>query len=493
MRPPMTRQTVLVQGMSCAACEQRIERALSAVPGVRAVKASAPRSEVTFEAVDVAPSAVDGAIRGAGYQPIRGGDPAGSGDAVAVQGTGLLPVVRFVGLAVIVAGFAIVLRYVIGFSFLPSISQKMAYGVLFLAGLVTSLHCVAMCGGIALTQGMPAGVGARGVSRFAPSLLYNAGRVVSYTIIGGIAGGIGSLFSLSPIMKAVIPLLAGAFMVFLGIRMLGVFPALTRMRIRLPGLAGDRLRKNTARLGPFGVGLLNGLMPCGPLQTMQVYALGTGSLLAGAFSLFVFAGATVPLMLGFGAASSLLSRGFTKNLFKVSGALVLALGAVMLVRSAGLFGLSMPAPSPKGIAWIAPTPARLAGGLVPLDEIGVARQAGAVQSVEVRVDTDGFHPAVLVLQGGLPARIRFIPAKLDARNRQVAFPGYPAQVDLGAGAQDAEFPDVLADFTFRGGTNEVHGYVKVVEDIGRVDLKAVRRQVAAYRPAGACLAACCGY
>jgi sulfite exporter TauE/SafE/copper chaperone CopZ len=488
--------------MSCAACEQRIEKALSTVPGVRGSRASAARSEVvvTFETMGAgtdagsgaaggATDAVETAIRSAGYEMARPGN--------AAQQPGphrrTWAIARFFGLAILVAGFAVVLRYVIGFSFLPSISQKMAYGVLFLVGLVTSLHCVAMCGGIALTQGVSAVPGVRGFSRLAPSLLYNAGRVVSYTTVGGIAGGIGSLFSLSPIMKGIVPLLAGGFMVFLGVRMLDVFPALSRLRIRLPGVAGGAIRSRAAKMGPFAIGLLNGLMPCGPLQTMQVYALGTGSFLAGASSMFVFAAATVPLMLGFGAASSLLSAGFTRRLFKVSGVLVLALGAVMLVRSAGLFGVSLPAPSAKGLVWISPTSGRIAGGQVPLDEIGVARRAGGVQTAEVRVDTDGYHPAVLVLQSGVPARIRFVPVKLNDQNPRVRFPGYPVNLDLGAGTQEAVFPDVLADFTFHCDTDLLRGYVKVVDDLRRVDIMTVRRQVAGYRPAALCLAACCGY
>ena len=253
------------------------------------------------------------------------------------------------------------------------------------------------------------------------------------------------------------------------------------------------MRSAAAGRGPFVVGLLNGLMPCGPLQTMQVYALGTGSFLAGASSMFVFAAATVPLMLGFGAASSLLSAGFPRRLFKVSGVLVLALGAVMLVRSAGLFGVSLPAPSAKGLAWISPTSARIAGGQVPLDEIGVARRVGAAQTAEVRVDTDGYHPAVLVLQSGVPARIRFVPVKLNDQNPRVRFPGYPVNLDLGAGTQEAVFPDVLADFTFHCDTDLLRGYVMVVDDLRRVDIMTVRRQVAGYRPAALCLAACCGY
>jgi sulfite exporter TauE/SafE len=100
----------------------------------------------------------------------------------------------------------------------------------YLVGLLTSLHCIAMCGGIVLSQGLarkegetrsaPVRTASGLLERLRPSLLYNGGRIVSYTLIGGIVGVLGSLFSLSTAV----------------------------------------------------------------LQTMQVYALGTGSFLAGAFS-----------------------------------------------------------------------------------------------------------------------------------------------------------------------------------------------------------------
>ena len=115
----------------------------------------------------------------------------------------------------------------------------MGYGLIFVVGLLTSLHCIAMCGGIVLSQGIrrqetggvadaaaaPVALPPTGLKeRLLPSLLYNGGRVVSYTIIGGIVGALGSLFSLSTTLKGVMPVIAGAFMLFLGVRMLGIFP-----------------------------------------------------------------------------------------------------------------------------------------------------------------------------------------------------------------------------------------------------------------------------
>ena len=71
---------------------------------------------------------------------------------------------------------------------------------------------------------------------------------------------------------------------------------------------------------------------CGPLQAMQLYALGTGSMLTGALSMFLFSLGTVPLMFGFGAISSVFKQQFNQKMLKVSAILVMLLGVVMLNR-----------------------------------------------------------------------------------------------------------------------------------------------------------------
>jgi len=645
---------VLVDGMSCSSCEQRIEKGVGAIHGVSRVKASASLGEVMvyYDPVITGPSALHEAVRKAGYT-VRDEQP-GAPVRPEQADRGAPSWTRFLGLLAIVAAVYFILKYAGGFTFLPTVSQSMGYGLLFVVGLLTSLHCVAMCGGIVLSQGIrkeaagpvPA-TGAprlRPVERLLPSLLYNGGRVVSYTIIGGIVGALGSLFSLSTALRGAMPVVAGAFMLFLGVRMLGIFPWLSRLKVRFPGIGGAKMRAAAAGRGPFVVGLLNGLMPCGPLQTMQVYALGTGSFFAGALSMFLFSLGTVPLLLGFGAISSLLSARFNRGMVKASGVLVAVLGLVMFARGMNLFGVALPgvplvlaagvstaAPSQVAVAkvsgdfqevsttvesgqyhpflvqkgipvrwtisvkaddlngcnnpvtippygirkllvpgenlveftpdregtivytcWmgmisstisvvadlgkvtaadLAPpdpsrtgpaasaapgsaaaatgsiasafgpsssgggccgtTPPAFAGGKIPTDSVRVATRVAGGQEVEVTVDGNGYTPAVLVVQKGVKTTIRFVARGLTSCNYLVDFPEYQGRLDLSQGQLQTPPLDVTTDFTFQCGMGMLHGYVKVVDDISAVDLPAVRRQVAAFKPAQTA-AGCCG-
>ncbi|MEI6388117.1 MAG: hypothetical protein WCQ50_15930 [Spirochaetota bacterium] len=133
-------------------------------------------------------------------------------------------------------------------------------------------------------------------------------------------------------------------------------------------------------------------------------------------------------------------------------------------------------------------------GPVPTSEMVAARMDGPIQRVELRVEADGFHPAILVLQRGKAATISIVPGPgLTEERTIIEFPGHEARIDVSSAAHDARFPEVMADFTFRNASGKALGYVKVVDDIGDFDRAAVRQEVARYRPADAVLAPCCGY
>jgi sulfite exporter TauE/SafE len=200
--------------------------------------------------------------------------------------------------------------------------EKMGYGMLFVIGLVTSVHCLAMCGGINLSQSMKSSQ----LSPFSPTFLYHLGRVVSYTAVGFLVGALGSAIIFTNTMQGVLKLVAGTFMIIMGINMLGFFPWLRRLNPRMPKFFATKVKSNS----PLIVGLLNGFMPCGPLQAMQIYALSTGNAFSGALSMFLFSIGTVPLMFGLGAFSSLMNKKFASKAMTVGAVLVVVLGLSML-------------------------------------------------------------------------------------------------------------------------------------------------------------------
>lgn len=335
-----------IEGMTCVSCQKKIERKLHNTAGVKsaAVSYSTGTAVVAYDAHTISPQNIVEAIESLDYRVLKG-----NGRQASNLG-------RVLGvLALIVSLYMLLQHFGVLNLLVPSrlADTKMGYGMLFVIGLITSVHCIAMCGGINLSQCIPKGEApAEKTGRFAalrPAFLYNLGRVISYTVIGFILGFAGMLFGggsevgLPAMVQGVLKLVAGVFMVIMGINMLGLFPWLRKLNPRMPRILAGKVGAEKARSkSPLFVGLLNGLMPCGPLQSMQIVALASGNPLAGALSMFLFSLGTVPLMLGLGSIVSALGQKFTRKVMSVGAVLVVVLGLAMLSQGGSLSGFLPP-------------------------------------------------------------------------------------------------------------------------------------------------------
>jgi sulfite exporter TauE/SafE/plastocyanin len=222
---------------------------------------------------------------------------------------------------------------------------------LFVVGLLTSFHCVGMCGGINLSQCIPAAAAKAGnsssptvprkaLATIVPSLQYNLGRVAAYTLVGALVGALGSVIVFNGYMRGAVQLAAGVFMVLMSLGMMGILPGLSALGLRLPAPVSRLLGKLPLDgKSPLFVGLLTGLMPCGPLQAMQLFALGSGSAANGALAMLAFAAGTLPLMLGLGGLASALSARFAKRVMTVGACMVMLFGLLMFSSGWSLSGL----------------------------------------------------------------------------------------------------------------------------------------------------------
>lgn len=108
-----------------------------------------------------------------------------------------------------------------------------------------------------------------------------------------------------------------------------------------------------------------------------------------------------------------------------------------------------------------------------------------MQEVTVKVNDQGYDPAVVVVQKGVPTKIKFVAEKLNGCNYVIVFPDYQGQLDLSAGQLETPALTPDKDFTFQCNMAMLHGYVKVVEDINKVNIDQVRAEVDKFvAPAG---------
>jgi len=426
---------IYISGMTCTNCQTRIENALRETEGVKLVKASfaGGYADVEYDADIVALSKLHSAIRGAGYL-------AEKKKTSNVKRAAAL-------LLIIIALFFIYTRFDLGAS-LPDAQEGMGYGMLLVIGLLTSVHCTAMCGGICLTQTMG--------NKFTSGLLYNAGRVVSYTVVGAVVGAVGSVITFGGAFRGIIQIIAGVFMVIMGINMLGIFPFLRKLTLRFPAL-------NTNGKSPIVVGLLNGLMPCGPLQAMQLYALSTGSAFKGALSMFIFSIGTVPLMFGLGALSSVITKKFTRKVMTVGAVLVTVLGLTMFTQGTTLSGFSLSNLFRSGTSVTEPAPTDQ-GAVTPSDS--VLLDGEIIDGVRVVNSTlkSSKYPSITV-QVGVPVKwiINAPSGSITSCNRTMFISEYGIQYTFKQGENVIEFtPTKTGTFKYYCSMVMKSGTIKVV-------------------------------
>ena len=340
------RKRLCIVGMTCVNCQNKIEHKLKNTAGIQEVTVSYNTgfADIAYDSDMITLKDIRTIIEKLDYEilPETGKERSDMGRIISL-------------LVIIVSLYVLLQQFGILNLLVPSqlADTKMGYGMLFIVGLITSIHCIAMCGGINLSQCIPHGENGNEndnrLATFRPAILYNLGRVISYTAIGFLLGLVGMLIEggsgtgVPILFQGVLKIIAGIFMVILGINMLGIFPWLRRFNLRMPKFLAVKIdTKKVNSRQPLMIGLLNGLMPCGPLQSMQIVALASGNPFAGALAMFLFSLGTVPLMLGFGSLVSAFGKKFSQKVMSVGAVLVVVLGLAMLSQGGSLSGLLLP-------------------------------------------------------------------------------------------------------------------------------------------------------
>lgn len=206
------------------------------------------------------------------------------------------------------------------------LGDSAGFGAAFLLGLMTSPHCLGMCGGILL------GNCAQSRSPALASLAYNGGRVLAYTAIGGIFGALGIAIAYNMSVKSMVFTMVGLVVVLIGLNLWGLLPGLTSFFPSQPSFCQLPTQTQKRFAGrPLLIGLLTGLMPCGSLYAMWLHAVSGGSAAYGAESMLAFALGTAPLLFLFGALGALIPKKWNKYFLKASAVLVTSMGLKMLI------------------------------------------------------------------------------------------------------------------------------------------------------------------
>ncbi len=223
-------------------------------------------------------------------------------------------------------------------------TSNIGYGTVFVIGMIASVStCMAVVGGLALS--MSANF-AKGGDKVRPQAMFHLGRLVSFFVLGGVIGALGSVFQISATGMLILGLFVALVLLVLGLNLLDVFPWAKRLQLTVPNGIGKRaygLKDANHLLTPLVVGIVTFFLPCGFTQSMQLYALTTGSFLKGGLTMFVFALGTLPVL----ALLSFSALGIQKHsqssiFFKTVGLIVIFFAIMNILTTLAAAGIISP-------------------------------------------------------------------------------------------------------------------------------------------------------
>lgn len=416
-----------IKGMHCSGCENLIETELSAMDGVNAVKVdyNSGKCDLSFNQEKITEKEIIKAIEKMNYHAQKNGQTEIKSNTQ--KQFFKKNIIIALVLILLISGYFIIQKSGLLEILSELNEQNLSYSLIFIIGLLASFHCVGMCGGLVVSYSAKYKSNFQNTKRsdiFLPHLQYNFGRFLSYSIIGAILGGIGSFFAINPLFSAIIIIVAGVLMILMGVSFIINNIWLQKIKGLVPLFISKRIfsqiHKKKSK-SPLFIGLINGFMPCGPLQAMQLYALASGSLYKGFLSMGIYALGTIPLMFGLGSMISLINIKNIKNAAKISGLIIIILGIIMLNRGLTSYGFR--------------APKSLTNEIVKEEQ----KNKSEYQTAKMDLNYNGYSPSVLYIKKNIPVRWIINVKQMSGCTDEIIMPDYNIRRKLQKGENIIEF------------------------------------------------------
>src|SRR3989344_2508989 len=342
----MNKTVVPIKGMHCRSCELLIEDELKNIPGVKKVDVSHTKgcAEVYYNNSQLKVEDIDKAVQNAGYQVGFSEKP----PLFSTKSEDYMDIIY----AALILFFLFILVDGIGLSKFFAVNPGHPSNLLtvVLIGLTAGFStCMALIGGVVFgvsARFSQSHSGATAVEKFKPHLFFNLGRIISYTVLGGAIGLLGSFFQFSGTSLGLVTAAVALVMLTLGLQLTGLFPRLKSISFTLPKsiskLLGikEQSEKEYSHKNSFLMGGSTFFLPCGFTQAMQLYAVSTGSFVQGAAIMGIFALGTAPGLLSVGGLTAAIKGAFAQKFFKFAGVVVSLLAFFNLNNGLNLLGVN---------------------------------------------------------------------------------------------------------------------------------------------------------
>lgn len=442
--------------MHCRSCELLIEQNLSNVSGVKKTEASFKKGSVAiyFEGAVLEENVIVDAIKRAGYT-------IGSGKTLPWFSRNSKDYFD-----VVVGGVVLFVLYltakIFGIeTFTPNFGDAPAYPIVILIGLTAGIStCMALVGGLVL------GISARHAEshpeasrseKFKPHLFFNSGRIVAFTLLGGVVGFAGSIFQISSSVLGWLVVVVGFVMLFLGLQLLEIFPRFSATSFSLSPKIGrwfglNKKVEGYSHTGSTIAGALTFFLPCGFTQAMQVYAISTGSFTRGTLIMGLFALGTTPGLLGIGGLTSFVKGTFGKMFFKFVGLVVVLFALINLSSGMTLSGFQLPNILPSKIE----SPNVSKKRLPPIEN--------GFQVIQMKQMRNGYEPNQFTIRKGIPVRWEIDGTTPYSCSNTVVIPALRIGARLVVGPNIVEFTaPKVGHLSFSCAMGMYTGYFDVIE------------------------------
>lgn len=268
-------------------------------------------------------------------------------------------------------------------------TTNITYGVAFLIGIVASMStCLVVVGAVVMS--FAAKYQTKGnfyQANIKPHFLFHLGRLATFFILGGILGIIGGWLNISGIFTGWFTIFIALILAWLGLHILGLLPSLSTIGIHLPKKTmriWSNLKKSKHALAPIVLGGFTFFLPCGFTQSMQLFAVSSGSFWTGAATMFLFALGTAPVLIGLGVTTTRFRNLKTVVFQKSIGFIVILFSFYTIFSGLALIGINI--------------------DLLGSKSVGTAIAQSNTQVIEMNVNYSGFSPNVFTLKKGIPVK-----------------------------------------------------------------------------------------
>lgn len=462
----MKKITVPIKGMHCRSCEILIESGLKKIPGVNKVDVSHKTGIASLFCERDIPASeiIRQTIKDAGY------------DIGHKDKSSWLSKDKNDYLNLLKGGSILLVLYIIakalGLFTLGVNTQSTSLLVVLVVGLVAGIStCMALVGGLVLSLSarhaeLHPEISAK--QKFIPHLYFNLGRILGFGFLGGVIGLLGSVVRPSAGILGVMTIIVGGVMMFLGLKLIEIFPTLKDKSFSLPkGIANffglNKEQKEYSHKNSLITGALTFFLPCGFTQAMQLYAVSTGSFFQGFLVMGLFALGTAPGLLGIGGLASVFKGKKAKVFFAATGLAVIMLGWFNIANGGQIVFQAKATGIPNSVT-----------------------ESNGVQEVRMTQSGSGYSPNQFTVEKG--KKVKWIITSTNAFTcaSSIVMPKYGIDKSLEKGENVIEFvPTETGDIPFSCSMGMYRGKFTVVE-AGNTALKnsAGTAQVAALPPSG---------